>query len=127
MKIFILDDDEALSSIISKALEKEGFTTLLSTTGRDGLNKIKSELPDLVLLDQVLPDMSGNDVLKALKVDEQTKNIPVMVLSNFSQEDLVNQAINEGATDYIFKYQVEVSDIVGKVREALKPKESQTL
>lgn len=120
MKVLIVDDDETLGSIISAALEKEGFTTLVSLTGRDAIDKVKSENPQLILLDQILPDISGNEVLKTLKLDLQTKNIPVMMLSNFSQNEMVSQAINEGATDYIFKYQVEISDIVNKVKEAFK-------
>ena len=124
MKILIVDDDESLSSIITTALEKEGFTTLSSKTGRDALNKAKSDNPDLILLDQVLPDISGNEVLKELKLDDQTKNIPVMMITNFSQEEFVDQAINEGAIDYIFKYKVEVQDIVNKIKNALKKDDS---
>ncbi|MEK7559354.1 MAG: response regulator [Patescibacteria group bacterium] len=121
MKILLVDDDQSLATIITTALEKEGYAATASYTGRGGLDRAKSELPNLILLDQVLPDISGNQVLKELKIDEQTKNIPVLMLSNFGQTEMVNQAINEGAADYIFKYQVEVSDIIGKVRDALKP------
>ena len=124
MKILVVDDDESLSAVITTALEKEGFTTLSSKTGRDAINKAKSDLPDLVLLDQVLPDISGNEVLKELKFDDHTKNIPVIMITNFSQEEFVNQAINEGAIDYIFKYKVEVQDIVNKIKNALKKDET---
>ncbi len=124
MKILVVDDDESLSSIIATALEKEGFTTLSAKTGRDALEKARIEAPDLILLDQVLPDISGNEVLKQLKLDIQTKNIPVMMITNFSQEELVAQAINEGAIDYVFKYKVEIADIVNKIKNALKKDES---
>ncbi len=124
MRILVVDDDESLSAIITTALEKEGFTTLSSKTGKDALNKARSDNPDLILLDQVLPDISGNEVLKELKLDDKTKNIPVMMITNFSQEELVSQAINEGAIDYVFKYKVEIADIVNKIRNALKKDES---
>src|SRR3989344_4306651 len=124
MKILIVDDDESLTQVLSTAFTKEGFTTIVSKTGRDGLNKAKEENPNLILLDQVLPDISGNQILKELKIDEQTKTIPVMMVSNFRQEDLVNQAINDGATDYIFKYQADIEDIVNKVKGALKSDDS---
>jgi len=124
MKILVVDDDESLSLVITTALEKEGFATLSSKTGRDALNKAKSDNPDLILLDQVLPDISGNEVLKTLKADDQTKNIPVMMITNFSQEEFVNQAINEGAIDYVFKYKVEVQDIVNKIKNVLKKENS---
>ncbi len=120
MKVFLIDDDENLVNIFTAALAKEGFEAAFALTGEDGLAKVKTEKPDIILLDQVLPDMSGNDILKILKQDEATKAIPVILLSNFSQEELVKGAIDEGAVDYLFKYQVEPKDVVVKVKEALK-------
>jgi len=120
MKVFFIDDDEDLISIFSTALVKEGFEVAYSLTGTDGLTKVRTEKPDIILLDQVMPDMAGNDVLKTLKQDEETKNIPVILLSNFSQNELVKGAIDQGAIDYLFKYQVEPKDIVAKIKEALK-------
>lgn len=119
MKILLVDDDEAITTVFSTALSKEGFETAHASTGKEGLDKVRSEMPDLVLLDQVLPDMQGNEVLAEIKKDEKTKGIPVVILSNFSQEELVKQAINEGAADYIFKYQAATSDVVGKVKQIL--------
>jgi DNA-binding response OmpR family regulator len=120
MKVLLIDDDQDLVHIFEAELVKEGFQTTSSFTGEDGLAKAKSETPDLILLDQVLPDLSGNDVLKKLKADVQTKAIPVIFLSNFSQEELVQNALNEGAADYVFKYQVEPKDVVIKIKEALR-------
>lgn len=119
MKVLLIDDDEAISAVFSTALSKEGFETIHAANGTDGLAKAKAEAPNLILLDEILPDMQGNQVLSQLKADEKTKAIPVLVLSNFSQEELVKQAINEGAVDYIFKYQAATSDVVGKVKEVL--------
>ena len=120
MKVLLIDDDEDLTNIFTAALNKEGLETSFALTGQEGLAKVKTENPDCILLDQVLPDMSGNDILKTLKGDETTKNIPVILLSNFSQEELVKGAIDQGAVDYLFKYQVEPKDVVTKVKEALK-------
>lgn len=120
MKVLLIDDDEDLVNIFSAALQKAQFETSYALLGQDGLNKTKAEKPDLILLDQVLPDMSGNDILKNLKNNEETKAIPVILLSNFSQEELVKGAIDEGAIDYLFKYQVEPKDVVAKVKTALK-------
>lgn len=118
-KILLIDDDEALLAVFTTALQKDGFETVTASTGAQGLEKAKSEKPDLILLDQILPDISGNEVLKQVKANEITKNIPVIILSNFSQEELVKEAINEGARDYVFKYQVATSDVVNKVKDAL--------
>lgn len=119
MKILLVDDDEAITTVFATALSKEGFETSHAATGKEGLDKAKAELPDLILLDQILPDIQGNEVLAELKKDDATKNIPVVILSNFSQEELVKQAINEGASDYIFKYQAATSDVVSKVKQLL--------
>lgn len=120
MKILLIDDDLDFVHIFEAALNQGGFQTATSVTGEDGLAKAKAEKPDLILLDQVLPDLSGNDVLKSLKADDQTKDIPVILLSNFSQEELVKNALNEGAIDYVFKYQVEPKDVVDKIKQVLK-------
>ena len=120
MKVLIVDDDENLSVIFETALQKAGLETVAALNGQGGIDKAKSERPNLVLLDQVLPDISGNEVLRTLKADSSTQDIPVLMLSNFSQEELVKEAINNGAMDYIFKYQVEPQDLVNKVKQALK-------
>lgn len=120
MKILLIDDDEDLVNIFSAALNSEGLETAYELTGQQGLSKAKELHPDLILLDQVLPDIAGNDVLKTLKADALTKNIPVIILSNFSQEELVRGAIESGAIDYLFKYQVEPRDVVSKIKEVLK-------
>jgi len=119
MKVLLIDDDEDLVNIFSSALQKAEFETTFALMGQEGLTKAKTEKPDIILLDQVLPDMSGNDILKTLKQDEATKLIPVILLSNFSQEELVKGAIDEGAIDYLFKYQVEPRDVVNKIKTAL--------
>lgn len=120
MKVLLIDDDEDLMNIFTAALTKESFVTMYKLTGAQGIEAAKLEKPDIILLDQVLPDMSGNDILKSLKTDEATKAIPVILLSNFSQEELVKGALEQGAIDYLFKYQVEPKDVVTKVKEALK-------
>lgn len=119
MKILLIDDDEALTTIFTAALSKEGFQVVAAATGQEGIDKTTAEAPDLILLDQVLPDFSGNDILKQVKSDKKTKNIPVIILSNFSQEELVKEAINAGAADYVFKYQVEPKDVIEKIKRAL--------
>lgn len=120
MKVLIVDDDENLSAVFEAALQKAGLETVFALNGSSGIDKAKTERPDLILLDQVLPDISGNEVLRTLKLDSHTRNIPIIILSNFSQEELVKEAINNGAMDYIFKYQVEPQDLVNKVKQALK-------
>lgn len=119
-KILLIDDDEALTTVFATALKEAGFEIVTATNGEDGLNKAKTEKPDLILLDQVLPDINGNDVLKSLKENPETQSIPVAMLSNFGQNELVQTALNQGALDYILKYQIEPEDLISKVKTILK-------
>lgn len=119
-KILLIDDDQELSTVFSTALQKGGFEVVAAVTGEDGLAKVKTENPDLILLDQILPDTKGNEILKKLKEDPKTQNIPVALLSNFGQTELIQEAINQGALDYILKYQIEPEDLVNKVKTMLK-------
>lgn len=118
-KVLLIDDDEALLTIFSTALQKDGFTTVTATTGADGEQKAKAEKADLILVDQILPDMRGNDIVKNLKADEATKDTKMVVLSNFGQNELIKEAMDLGASDYILKYQIEPQDLVKKVHELL--------
>jgi DNA-binding response OmpR family regulator len=120
MKILLIDDDEALAMIFGTALKKQGFAVSSANTGKNGLEMAKAEQPDFILLDQILPDMKGNDVLISLKEDLDTSHIPIAMLSNYGQTELVQDAINHGAVDYILKYQVEPQDLVNKVQELMK-------
>ncbi|OGH18926.1 MAG: hypothetical protein A3F31_02335 [Candidatus Levybacteria bacterium RIFCSPHIGHO2_12_FULL_38_12] len=121
-KILLVDDDQALATVFQTALKNAGFQTVVAYDGKSGLAKAKSEKPDIILLDQVLPDIEGSEVLKTLKSDPDTKKIVVSMLSNFGQDQLIKGAINAGAADYILKYQVEPQDVVSKAKSLLKEK-----
>lgn len=120
MKILIIDDDPSIVDIWSIILLKEGYEIITASTGKDGLNLAKKEIPQLILLDQIMPDMKGNDVLQILKEDPQTKLIPVALVSNYSESELAQEAIKNGAVDYIFKFQIEPQDLAAKVKTLLQ-------
>lgn len=122
MKILLIDDDEALLTIFGTALSKDGFQVTTVTDGASGIEKAKKEDFDLVLVDQILPDTRGNDIVKTLKGLDKTKNTPLIILSNFGQNELIQEAMSFGATDYILKYQIEPDDLVQKVRSVLGEK-----
>lgn len=118
-KILIIDDEADISEVFKIALTQAGFEVEIAGDARDGLTHAKENTYDLFILDQMLPDLSGNEILKILKSDEKTKNIPVTMLSNFGHDDLIKGALNEGAVDYILKYQVTPDDVVEKIRAIL--------
>lgn len=126
-KIILVDDDQAIAAVFDTVLRKSGYETVVAHTGKEGLDKIKTEKADLVLLDQILPDMNGNEILKLIKADPQTQNTPVAILSNFGQNELIQEAMNAGAADYILKYQIEPEDLINKLKGILGQGTSQTV
>lgn len=125
MKILLVDDDEALLTVFATTLKKHGYEVITAPNGQGGLEKAKTEKPDFIFLDQVLPDIQGNEVLKTLKDDLETKMIPVAMLSNFGQNELIQKAINTGAADYILKYLIEPDDLDAKIRDLTKAAQAQ--
>lgn len=121
MKVLLIDDEEAIVEVFKQALSQdpsiEVFTAL---TGNDGINQTKMNHPDVIFLDQVLPDMNGNQALEMLKADPETKSIPIAILSNFNQDTLVQNAMKLGASDYILKYQIAPQDLRDKANKLLE-------
>lgn len=116
----MIDDEEAILDVFKQALEQGNFEVITALTGSEGMDKTKKEHPDVIFLDQVLPDMNGNQVLQQLKADPETKHIPIAILSNYNQDTLVQNAMKMGASDYILKYQIAPTDLVRKTNELLK-------
>lgn len=115
MKVLLVDDEEAILEVFKQALEQDpSFEVLTAVTGNQALESTKNNHPDIIFLDQVLPDMNGNEVLHQLKLDPETKKIPIAMLSNFNQDTLVENAMKLGASDYILKYQIAPHDLVQK-------------
>lgn len=126
MKILLIDDDQAILTVFSTVLKRQGYDVITASDGQSGIDKAKTDKPDMIFLDQVLPDIQGNDVLKMLKEDLETKEIPVAMLSNFGQNELIQKAINAGAVDYIRKYQIEPDYLDTKIKEIVRIKKAQT-
>ena len=125
MKVLIVDDDQALVMTWSIALNKEGYEIITAENGQEGIDKAKNFHPDVILLDQIMPDRLGNDVLVSLKLDSDTTNIPVLLISNYSENQMMKDAIQQGAVDYVLKYQIETSDLVLRVKSILEEKANQ--
>jgi len=119
MKILLVDDDDSILKIFGASLKAQGFEVITASNGNQGIEKAKQNMPDLVLLDQVLPDIQGNEILHTLKNDPATKDLTIAMLSNFGQNDLIQKAINEGAVDYLLKYQITPEYLGQKVKEIL--------
>ncbi len=120
-KILVVEDDSFLAGMYVTKFGLEGFTVDLASDGREGLKKVRDWKPDLVLLDIVLPIMDGFTVLKELKGSSETKDVPVVLLTNLGQKSDVEQGIALGATDYLIKAHFMPSEVIDKVKHLLRP------
>jgi CheY-like chemotaxis protein len=114
-KVLSIEDDAFLSSLVSGKLIETGFSVITAGTGHDGLAKAKLEHPHLILLDIMLPDMGGFEILEKLKGDPDTKEIPVIILSNLGGRDEIERGVNLGASSYLIKSNIlphEVAEMV---------------
>ena len=101
--ILLVEDEKSIITLIKYNLEKEGFKVICSETGEDALKIIKEKIPDLVILDWMLPDTSGIDVCRQIKVDKKLKNIPVLILTAKGEPDDKIKGLEVGADDYVTK------------------------
>jgi len=115
-KILIVEDDGFLIQMYATKLEMEGFKVVAAIDGEKALRLIKRELPDLILLDLLLPKKDGFQVLEELKRDEAVKNIPVVVLSNLGQKEDIDRCFELGAKDYLIKAHFVPSEVIAKIK-----------
>lgn len=118
-KILIIEDDKFLRDLIAQKLQKEEFDIVEAVNGEHGLKKVKTEKPDLVLLDLILPGMDGFAVLAEVKKDPLLVGIPVIILSNLGQKDDIEKGLKLGAIDYLIKAHFTPGEIIEKIKKVL--------
>ena len=119
IKVFIIEDDAYISDMYKIKLESENFEVDIANDGIEGMKKLEKEVPDIILLDIVMPKIDGFSVLKMIKKNEALKNLPVILLTNLSQKENIERGFELGATSYIIKAHFTPSEVVDKVKEAL--------
>ena len=117
--ILFIEDEPTLQKAIGQFLEGEGYQIKSALDGELGLELAKKEKPDLILLDIILPKKDGFKVLKALREDEATKEIPVVILTNLENDADVEKALSLGATTYLVKANYKLEEITNKIKEIL--------
>jgi len=120
-RLLIIEDEAVVARMYEKIFNYAGFTVEIAGDGEDGLAKVKTTNPDLILLDIMMPKMDGLKVLDLLKKDEFTKNVPVVILTNLGNDAVVTEAFRLGATGYIFKSGMSNDRIVEEVKQYLAP------
>ena len=117
--ILFIEDEGALQKTLGDVLSKEGYKILAALDGEVGARLAKEKTPDLILLDLVLPKMTGLEVLKQLRGDEETKDIPVIVLTNSEDMQDIQQVMDLGATTYLVKSNYELQEVVKRIQTVL--------
>jgi DNA-binding response OmpR family regulator len=118
-KILIIEDDSFISDMYKIKFESEGFDVAVASDGIQGLETVGREHPSLILLDVVMSKMDGFAVLQKLKKTPETKDIPVIMLTNLGQKDSVEKGLKLGAADYVIKAHFTPMEVVEKVKEIL--------
>jgi DNA-binding response OmpR family regulator len=117
--VLLIEDDTFLSGMYVTKLSLEGFDVQIAADGEAGVREAKAILPDIVLLDILLPKKDGFAVLKEIKEDSKVKHIPVVLLTNLGQKDDVDRGLSLGAADYLIKAHFMPSEVVEKVKKIL--------
>ena len=115
-KILLVEDDEALAAVYKSRLEIEGFDAKIVYNGEEALTAARAYRPDLILLDAMMPKISGFDVLDILRNTPETANIRVVMLTALSQPKDKERAESLGVDDYLVKSQVVIGDVIERVR-----------
>jgi DNA-binding response OmpR family regulator len=118
-KILIVEDEVALRKALAEEFADIGYTVFEAPDGLEGFDAALREHPDIVLLDQLMPKMNGVTMLRQLRSDPWGASVPVIMATNMSTTDTINEAIDAGANDYFIKSEVSMAEIVKLVEERL--------
>ena len=116
-KILIVEDDRAISRAMEFRLKQEGYQLDIAKDGEEALEKIEASKPDLILLDLILPKVNGFEVLKSVKSRKETESIDVVIFSNLSQKEDVQQARDYGAVEFCVKSDLSTDELANVVNK----------
>jgi len=118
-KVLVVEDESFLRDLLSMKLSKEECVLIHAFDGDEALTAIEEQKPDIVLLDLVLPSMSGFDVLEKVKKNPDTASIPVIILSNLGQQEDIDRGKKLGAVDFLVKANYSIDEIIVRLKEVL--------
>ncbi len=118
-KVFVVEDDRFLHRLLTDKLQQWKAEVSSSFDGAEAVEKIRKEMPDIVLLDIILPGADGFQILESLKKDDALKNIPVIILSNLGQEEDIEKGTKLGAEDFLIKANFTLDEITSKIQKVL--------
>lgn len=115
-RILIIEDDDFLRSLAVSKLEKEGFVIDVASTGDQGLAKVLATPPDLLILDLMLPNISGFDILAKVRENESTNKLKVIVFSNLGEESDIKKCLDLGVSEYLIKANFTLDELAEKIK-----------
>lgn len=119
-KILLVEDDPFLADIYKTRLNSEGFEVVVAEDGEKGLKKLEEGDFDLLVLDLVLPELSGFEILEKIKGNEKFKNLKILALSNLSQKEEIQRALDLGVQKYLIKAYFTPSEVVEEIKKLIK-------
>ena len=119
-RILLVEDDPFLVDIYSTKLKEAGFSVQVAFDGKEALKKIKEDLPDLLLLDIVLPDFNGWEILRKIERDNELKALKIVILSNLGEKEEIEKGLKLGAAKYLVKAHYTPSEVIEEVKKILK-------
>lgn len=120
MKVLLVEDDPFIRDIYQVKFSQEGFEVFAVDNGIKALDKLKQVIPNIILLDIIMPYMDGVETLKNIKSNENWKKIPIIMLTNISEKEKINESEQYGVDGYLIKSQFTPSEVVDKVKSLLK-------
>lgn len=120
--VLLVEDDSFLRMLLLKKFTGEGFEVVEATDGKEGMQKMIERKPDVVLLDILLPDINGFDVLEYMRGSEGLQDVPVLIISNLGSPNDFERSKKLGADGFLIKANVSTTEIVNKTREILSGK-----
>jgi len=118
-KILVIEDEEIILGLLQRKLENEGYEVVIARNGEEGIAKMKEEKPDLILLDIVMPKKGGFEVMEEKNKDKETKDIPIIIVSNSGQPVELDRARELGAKDWLVKTEFDPQEVIRKVKKQI--------
>ncbi len=118
-KILIVEDDPLINKMYSEKLTRDGYEVSVAQNGQEGLDKMKENRPDLIILDIMMPKLSGVEVISEMRKDVNLEKIPIIVLSNLTDGPDIEKAKKMGVTEYLVKSDLDPEDVSNTVKKYL--------
>ena len=118
-KILLVEDEELMVDLLRRKLSQEGYEVLIARNGEEGFKIIQEQSPDLILLDIIMPQMGGFEVMEKMVKDKSLRKIPVIVISNSGQPVEIDKAQKLGAKDWLVKTEFDPKEVVEKVKKQI--------